>query len=94
MAARGAVDVDALDDVRQRIVGGALRGALVRGADPAPATATAASLINTTDDGAVDVLFGSRRTRRRGRSGDSPVAVARRRRGVQERRLLSDFDTS
>ena len=34
----------------------ALRGALVRGADPTPATATAASLINTTDDGAVDVL--------------------------------------
>ena len=31
VAARGAVDVDALDDVRQRIVGGALRGALVRG---------------------------------------------------------------
>jgi len=56
VAARGAVDVDALDDVRQRIVGGALRGALVRGADPTPATATAASLINTTDDGAVDVL--------------------------------------
>lgn len=56
VAARGAVDADALDDVRQRIVCDALRGALVRGADPTPATATAATLINTTDDGAVDVL--------------------------------------
>ena len=81
VAARGAVDVDALDDVRQRIVGGALRGALVRGADPTPATATAASLINTTDDGAVDVA-GRLEANGGGRFGWS-VAVARRRRGVQ-----------
>ena len=89
VAARGAVDVDALDDVRQRIVGGALRGALVRGADPTPATATAAaSLINTTDDGAVDKRASAARGERGGAGVSSYGAVAvarRRRRGVQER---------
>ena len=55
VAARGAVDVDALDDVRQRIVGGALRGALVRGRTRRPRRLPPPQ-INTTDDGAVDVL--------------------------------------
>lgn len=56
VAARGAVDDAALDALRRRVVGEALRGAPVRGADPSPRTATAAALVNTTDAGAVDVL--------------------------------------
>ena len=47
---------EVLEDLREAVIAGALRGAPVPGADPTPATATAASLINTTDDGAVDVL--------------------------------------
>ena len=109
VAARGAVDVDALDDVRQRIVGGALRGGWAGGGSDA----------RDGDRRLADQHDGRRRGGRassaRGKRGgagfqsDSAVAVARRRRGVRTcrgaadvvlRRLeaspasLSDFDTT
>ena len=56
VAARGAVDVDALDDAPAHRRRRAARRVGKGGRIPTPATATAASLINTTDDGAVDVL--------------------------------------
>ena len=85
VAARGAVDVDALDDVRQRIVGGALRGALVRGRTRRPRRRY--RLADQHDGRRRGGRAGAAGGERGGAgvSGHSQVAVARRRR-VQERR--------